>query len=541
MRLRSAAAATATLTRPSVLSRATPRTPTLPSELFRLVQQHHRRPTITRQYASVSASELQFGQPVYETHPHVLKPGESKHICTSLHPLCPPLRPLRPPVPAIPTQTNISSSNRLKILLPPVTPGITAQEYHDRRARLAQSLPKDAIAILPAADIKWRSGAVFYPFRQDSDFLYLTGFNEPEAVAVIRNTGDQLGDFVFHLLVRPKNPAEEQWSGPWSGVRAAEDVFNADQPGDINQAETLLASVFKGASRIYASPGSATHPKLASLFRASSAANHAPSPLRPLLNALRVVKSPAEVANMRHAGRVSGRALTDAMRIQWAREKDLAAHLDHAFTADGLDGPAYVPVVAGGPRANMIHYVLNNAALVPGELVLVDAGGEYGTYITDITRTWPVAGRFTPAQRDLYEAVLRVQRAGVALCRADARMSLDGIHRATEAALRTELSALGFDVGRPGSLEALFAHHVGHYVGLDVHDCPGYGRDVALRPGHCVTIEPGVYVPDDERYPRHFRGMGIRIEDSVCVDEEGPLVLTTEAVKEVVDIEALRP
>lgn len=359
-------------------------------------------------------------------------------------------------------------------------------------------------------------------------------------MAVIQKTGEQLGDFVFHLLVRPKNPALEQWSGPWSGVQAAEDVFNADCAGDINKAESLLAPVLKTASRIYASQGATSHPKLTSLLRTATAGNHAPSPLRPLLNALRVVKSPAEVANMRRAGRVSGRALTDAMRKSWSREKDLAAHLDHAFTADGLSGPAYVPVVAGGPRANMIHYVLNNAALDPSELVLVDAGGEYGTYITDITRTWPVSGRFTPAQRDLYEAVLRVQRAGVALCRADAGTSLDRIHRATEAALRTELSALGFDVAGPGTLEALFAHHVGHYIGLDVHDCPGYGRDVNLKTGHCVTIEPGVYVPDDERYPRHFRGMGIRIEDSVCVDDEGPIVLTTEAVKEVVDIEALR-
>lgn len=368
----------------------------------------------------------------------------------------------------------------------------------------------------------------------------MTGFNEPEALAVIQKTGENLGDFVFHLLVRPKNAAAEQWSGPWSGVQAAEDLFNADRAGDINQAEALLAPVLTGASRIYASAGATNHPKLGRIFRASSAANHSPSPLRPLLNALRVVKSPAEVANMRHAGRVSGRALTNAMRRQWTLEKDLANHLDHAFTADGLSGSAYVPVVAGGPRANMIHYVLNDAALRPDELVLVDAGGEYGTYITDITRTWPAAGRFTPAQRDLYEAVLRVQRAGVALCRANAGKSLDQIHRATESALRTELSALGFDVAGPGTLEALFGHHVGHYIGLDVHDCPGYGRDIALRPGHCVTIEPGVYVPDDERYPRHFRGMGIRIEDSICVDEEGPIVLTTEAVKEVVDIEALR-
>lgn len=228
------------------------------------------------------------------------------------------------------------------------------------------------------------------------------------------------------------------------------------------------------------------------------------------------------------------------MRRHWASEKDLSAYLGYAFTADGLEGPAYVPVVAGAARANMIHYVLNNQTLRDGELVLVDAGGEYGTYISDITRTWPVNGRFSPAQRDLYEAVLSVQRKGVALCRADASLSLDQIHRATESALKTELSALGFEVTGSGTLEALFSHHVGHYVGLDVHDCPGYGRNVALKEGMCVTIEPGVYVPDDERYPKHFRGMGIRIEDSVAVDKEGSVVLTVEAVKEIVDIEALR-
>lgn len=356
---------------------------------------------------------------------------------------------------------------------------------------------------------------------------------------MIRKTGDELGDFVFHLLVRPKDPAAEQWSGPWSGTQAAEDVFNADIVGDIYQAERLLQPILEGASRIYTDES--TNPKLASLLRSASP-DKKPStaPLGPLVNALRILKSPAEIANMRHAGRVSGRALTNAMRRGWKYEKDLAAYLDYAFTADGCDGPAYVPVVAGGSRANMIHYVLNNAGLRDDELVLVDAGGEYGTYITDITRTWPVSGKFSPAQRDLYEAVLRVQRSGLALCRADAALSLDQIHRATESALRTELTKLGFELSRPGALDVLFGHHVGHYVGLDVHDCPGYARNIALKPGHCVTIEPGVYVPDDERWPKHFRGTGIRIEDSVCVDETGPIVLTTEAVKEVVDIEALR-
>jgi intermediate cleaving peptidase 55 len=195
----------------------------------------------------------------------------------------------------------------------------------------------------------------------------------------------------------------------------------------------------------------------------------------------------------------------------------------------------------------MIHYTHNTALLKQGETVLVDAGGEYGWYITDITRVWPVGGRFTAAQRDLYAAVLAVQRMGVGLCRASSGLSLDEVHRATEAALQKELEKLGFEFGRGMMMRGggdvmgvLFPHHVGHYVGLDVHDVPGYPRSVPLKAGHCVTIEPGVYVPDDERFPEHFRGLAVRIEDSVCVDEEGPVVLTPEAVKEVEDIEALR-
>lgn len=451
-----------------------------------------------RSYATVSAADLEFGQPVHETHPHLLKPGE-------------------------------------------ITPGITAQEYADRRARFALSLPDGGVAVLPAAELKYRSGAVFFPFRQESNLLYLTGFLEPESVAVIQKTGSSLGDYVFHLFCRPKDPRAEQWSGPWSGLSAATDIFNADSAAPISSLHTLLPPLLHPASRIYADLTSASSPSILSTIRAAlPTPSSTPLSLQNLINPLRAIKSPAEIACMRHAGRVSGRGLTDAMRRPWTREKDLHAFLAYAFTRDGCDGPAYVPVVAGGSRGCMIHYVHNTAALAADETVLVDAGGEYGGYITDITRTWPVGGRFSDPQRDLYEAVLRVQRQCVKLCRADAGVSLDEIHRAAEGGLRDELSALGFDVRGPGKLDVLFPHHVGHYVGLDVHDVPGYGRGVTLKKGHCVTVEPGIYVPDDDRYPAHFRGLAVRIEDSVCVDDSGPIVLTTEAVKEVVDIEALR-
>lgn len=261
--------------------------------------------------------------------------------------------------------------------------------------------------------------------------------------------------------------------------------------------------------------------------------------LRPIIHELRALKSEAEIINMRVAGKASGRAITNAMRRQWTREKDLNAFLDFDFKIQGCDNTAYVPVIAGGKNALSIHYVRNDDVLKDGQTVLVDAGGEYGGYITDITRTWPINGKFTDPQRDLYEMILNVQRSSVSLCRESSNMTLDKIHSITENGLKDGLRRLGFGVDG-NAMEVLFPHHVGHYIGLDVHDCPGHPRSISLKAGHCVTIEPGIYVPDDERWPSHFRGLGIRIEDSVCVQDDAPLVLTTEAVKEVVDIEALR-
>ena len=262
-------------------------------------------------------------------------------------------------------------------------------------------------------------------------------------------------------------------------------------------------------------------------------------PLRPLLNDLRVIKSEAEIQNMRRAGQHSGRAITDAMRQSFTAEKDLDSFLDYWFKQDGCDGPAYVPVVAGGINANTIHYVSNDMLLNPNDLVLVDAGAQYGGYVTDITRTWPVSGKFSPAQRDLYSLLLSVQRTCVALCRVSANVSLDKLHQIATTAVRDGLQDLGFDV-TGDAVQTLFPHHVGHYLGLDVHDSPGYPRSRPLARNMVVTVEPGIYVPDDERWPAWARGIGMRIEDSVCVDDESPFVLTTEAVKEIVDIEALK-
>ncbi|KAI0408335.1 peptidase M24, structural domain-containing protein [Xylaria palmicola] len=448
---------------------------------------------------AIPASQLLFGQPVHETHPHLLKPGE-------------------------------------------LTPGITAQEYHERRSALCALLPADSAVVLRSADVKYRSGAVFHAFRQDSNFLYLTGFSEPKSLAVIRKTGDAPGDYIFHLLCRPKHPESEQWNGPWSGLDAARDVWNADVADNINRANLSLSDALKGVKTIFTDAERTKHgveTKFGNTMNRAAPHGSSFSELRPHINSLRAIKSPAEIANMRHAGQESGRAITAAMRRSWSSEKELAAFLEYSYQMSGLDGQAYIPVVAGGSRGLLIHYVLNNAPLKPDELVLVDAGGEYGTYITDITRTWPASGKFSPAQRDLYSAVLKAQRSSVSLCRASANLTLDQLHAVTERALRQELTQLGFDLSG-NAMNLLFPHHVGHYIGLDVHDVPGYPRNVALKEGHCITIEPGVYVPDDDRFPQHFRGLGVRIEDSIAVGEDNPLILTTEAVKEVDDIEALR-
>ncbi|KAI4236616.1 MAG: hypothetical protein LQ352_007987, partial [Teloschistes flavicans] len=419
-----------------------------------------------RSYASVAAADLQFGQPVHETHAHLLKAGE-------------------------------------------ITPGITALEYAQRRSNLASKLPQNGIAILAAADVKYRSGAVFYDYHQESNFFYLT-----EAVAIIGKLATQ-DDHTFHLFVRPKSPKEEQWEGSRSGTQAALDVFNADESGDINNIENHLSQIAGEASEVYtdALPSNLSTSTFARLFssRPSSVTNDLSKilekakvkPLKSIMNDLRNIKSDSEIANMRKAGQASGRAFTEAMRQAWILEKDLTAYLEYMFKRKGCETSAYVPVVAGGKvlalvrnsgrrytdleqNASQIHYVRNDDVLIDGDLVLADAGGEYGNYITDITRTWPIDRTFTPPQKDLYNAILSTQRTCISLCRASASNSLDKIHQVAESTLKDSLSSLGFDMSG-NALETLFPHHLGHYIGLDVHDTPGQSRKAPLQAGQCVT------------------------------------------------------
>ena len=456
--------------------------------------------------SSVNASDLTFGQPLYETHPHLVKPGE-------------------------------------------LTPGISAQEYYDRRDRLAKALPKGAVAIVAAADTVQRTGSCFYEFYQDPDFLYLTGFNEPEALAVIGNNADGVGH-TFHLYVREKDPKAEIWDGARSGTQAAIDVFNADETGDISSIKSVLPRIVDAATQVFTD---ITQPDQgpSGLWRflygtprkkadfAEVIDSKKIKQLRHVINNLRAYKSPAEIELMRLAGRSSGKAHTEAIQASFTTERALDAYLRYRFSTHGCDQIAYEPVVAGGKNGLGIHYVRNDDVLHDEEMVLIDAAGKRGGYISDITRTWPVKGKFSHAQRDLYQAVLIAQKSLVSMCRGDANVSLDKLHSIAENLLADNLKQLGFDMSAK-AIETLFPHHISHYIGLDVHDTVGFSRKAVIREGHCITIEPGVYIPDDDRWPRHFRNMAIRIEDSVAVGEEHPFVLTSEAIKEIDDIEALR-
>lgn len=400
--------------------------------------------------------------------------------------------------------------------------------------------------MLAAADVKYRSGAVFYDFHQERNFFYLTGFNEPDAIAVIEK-GNSDVEYTFHLFVRPKDERAELWDGARSGVQAAQDVFNADEACDVESIATVLPGLIDGAKEIYTDIGASSRANSWSHFLAGSPRvtglskllnSKSVRPLRSIMNELRVTKSEAELDCMRRAGTVSGKVITKAMQNTPRSEKQLWADLAYGFRTEGLDGEAYVPVVAGGRNALSIHYVRNDDILKDGEVVLVDAGGEYGGYITDITRTWPINGRFTDAQRDLYTMILNAQKSCVSLCREDAGLSLDKLHRICANALQDGLKSLGFDVSGD-AMEKLFPHHVGHYIGLDVHDAPGYSRTGLLRQNQCITIEPGIYVSNDERWPQHFRGLGIRIEDSVVIGQTQVEVLTRSAAKDVSDVETI--
>ena len=435
-------------------------------------------------------------------------------------------------------------------------PIINADEFARRRHALAQAIGPDAIAIFAPEPEKRRSHDTYYPYRASSDVLYLTGFPEPEAVVVIA-PGHPDGD--FQMFVRPRDPLKEQWDGRRAGTEGAKERFGADSAYTLDELGAVLPKLLDSRKQLHYTFGLApdfdlrilsTNSRLRHRRNLPPGAPGAVVDARDALHELRLIKSEAEIAVMRHAAEITSEAHTLAMRAcrPGVQENQLQALVEFHFRRRGATFPAYSSIVGSGDNATILHYIENDAPVSDGDVVLIDAGCEYQGYAADITRSFPASGSFTSPQRDLYQAVLEVQLAaiedvqvGLPFQELQARTS----RRLTEACI--QLGLLSGDVDDLLANDAqkkYYPHGVGHWLGIDVHDVGPYfspdGAQRALAPGMVLTIEPGLYVPaSDESAPAGLRGVGVRIEDDILVSEAGPQNLTASCPKSVAEIEAI--
>jgi Xaa-Pro aminopeptidase len=438
------------------------------------------------------------------------------------------------------------------------------ESHAARRARLAAQLPPGAVAVLPTAPEVARNADSDYPYRHDSYFYYLTGFTEPDSVLVIvAAQGAQPARSI--LFCREKNPEREIWDGYRHGPDAAREAVGVDAAFPIGELDAQMAVILADAPALYyaLAANAALDAQVAGWVKAVRAKGRsgitAPAAfynLLPLLDEMRLVKDAGEQATMLRAATISGEAHARAMRA--ARpgmfEYELEAELLYAFRKNGAQFPAYTSIVASGPNACVLHYNANDRRMLDGELVLIDAGCELDGYASDITRTFPVNGRFTPPQRALYELVLAAQAAALDAIRAGRPYS--DFHEAAVRVLTQGMLDLGLiDRARYGNVDDAIAdkayqpfymHGTGHWLGMDVHDVGAY-KDVThpdkpsriLQPGMVVTVEPGIYVRPLDGVPQEYWHIGIRIEDDVVVMEDGYRLLTGAAPKTVAEIEAL--
>jgi len=431
---------------------------------------------------------------------------------------------------------------------------VTKKEYARRRTTLMGLMGANSIAILPAAREKIRSRDTEYHFRQDSDFYYLTGFDEPDAVLVLL-PGRPHGEYV--LFCRDRDPAKEIWDGYRAGPEGACEKFGADDAFPIDDIDEILPGLLEGRERMYYSLGKDADfdgrlmSWVDSLRAQASSGAYPPGDfldLDHLLHDMRLFKSAAEQKVMQRAGEISSLAHRRAMLSckSGMMEYQLEAELLHEFAVNGARHAAYTTIVGGGKNSCILHYIDNSEVLRNGDLVLVDAGCEYKGYASDVTRTFPVNGKFTPAQKAIYEVVLAMQEAAIEAIKPGNHW--DEPHEISVRVATLGLVRLGLLTGDVdeliacGAYKRFYMHRVGHWIGLDVHDVGDYkvGEQWrVLEPGMAMTVEPGLYIaPNDESVARKWRGIGVRIEDDVVVTKTGYHLLTT-APKTVNEIECL--
>jgi Xaa-Pro aminopeptidase len=426
-----------------------------------------------------------------------------------------------------------------------------------RRARLMELLGPRAALVLASAPERLRNGDTDYKFRQDSDILYLTGFAEPGATLVLR-PGHAETPFV--MFVRPRDPAAETWTGRRAGVEGATRDYGADAAFPASELDAKLPELLAGAEELHFPFGrepsldATVSRALARLRAGERRGRRAPVRLvdaRVSVHELRLVKSPDEVAVQRRAAAITAEAHTAAMRAArpGVNEGEIEALIDYTFRRRGGTGPGYPTIVGGGVNATILHYVENNAPLAAGQLLLVDAGCEVDGYTADVTRTFPVGGRFSEPQRRLYEVVLETQLAAIEAVKPGA--TIDAIHEQVLVGLTRGLVGLGLLEGRvddvpklvaDGAYRPFYMHRTSHWLGMDVHDVGFYSEEGVARPltpGMVLTIEPGLYVNADADVPAEYRGLGVRIEDDLLVTPTGHENLTLATPKSVRDLEKL--
>jgi Xaa-Pro aminopeptidase len=429
--------------------------------------------------------------------------------------------------------------------------------HADRRARIFEEMERrgGGVMLLPAADEKQRNADAEYLFRQDSDYAYAIGLDEPMGCALLVA---RKGERKLVLFVRPRDREKEIWNGVRVGVEGAKEIVGAQEAFTIAEMDAKLGELLESAPTLWFKVGgdAAWDQRIARVLgelRAGARTGKRPpetivEPGR-ILHELRLVKTPEEIARLRKAAQITAEAHMAAMRDGAAgrREHQVQAEIEYAFRRRGGSGPGYGTIVAAGANSTILHYRAGDAVLEDGQVCLVDAGGEYDWYTADVTRTFPVSGEFTKAQRDLYDLCLAVQKEGILAVKPG--VTVDEIHDLTVRRLTEGLIALGLLQGTADERIAdkayrkYYMHRTSHWLGMDVHDVGDYyvdGKSRALVPGMVLTVEPGLYVAaDDETAPKELRGVGIRIEDDVLVTETGQENLTAAVPKEVVELEAV--
>ncbi|KAF5276102.1 hypothetical protein FQR65_LT16488 [Abscondita terminalis] len=456
-------------------------------------------------------NEKSFGQPTSTTHPHLLKDGE-------------------------------------------ITPYIQKKEFQERRQNLLESIIlhsktnlKQHLIIIPSATKQYMCDKIPYVFRQNTDFLYLSGCLEPDTCLVLSTT-ESVDQHHSILFMREKDAHSELWDGPRTDFEDAPELFGVDLGLPFLELENYLVLFMKKNSEAllwydFLSPVQKQVDHIMNNFLNKKINKMWESPTQ-FIHKLRLIKSSAEIQLMQKSCDIASDAIsrTIAFSRPGITEHQIFANVEYECKMQGAEYLAYPPVVAGGNRANIIHYINNNQVVNNNEMVLMDAGCEYHGYSSDITRTWPINGKFTPEQREVYETLLSTQTKLIELC--NHFPTLDDLFEAMCIILSKHLQEVGIIRKNISEDPVKFAyrfcpHHVSHYLGMDVHDTSTVPRNKKIKPGMVITIEPGVYINKKIRVPQRYHDIAIRIEDDVLITHDGPVVLTKKCPRQLEDIEKL--